>query len=849
MKLHLLDGRAVGGFCTFGSVWSAGEVTPGSDFVLTGEDGGEIPVDSRVTAYYPDGSVKWAAHTADSALLGKSAEILPKGASDKSASCVGLTETDGEYILRTDGVSAVIPKHGSEIMRTLIINGKARVLSASPAIIIERRGHDCEGETIKRISGAGVISDVICEARGGLEYRFRIEGRHRLDTGEEIIPFIIRISFFRGSDRISISHTFIYDGDESRDFLGGIGVKFTVPVSGKTYNRHIKFAHDGGVFHEALSLLSSWRPRIPDGIYRAEMRGEKISDDFTSAAENMPVWREYQVTQDSDEHFTIRKKTAREGFCTINCLHGRRGSGALAVGGENGGVILGISEFREKYPSGLEASGLDGDEAELFAWAYSPRAESYDFRHYTDTGYSETYYEGFPEMGADPVGIANTRQIYVGAFDEIIPADEKLIRFADIMNRPPIYVGDAGYYHEKKAFGYWSLPSFDTPAETWLENQLSLAFEFYKNEVKQRRWYGIFDYGDVMHTYDSERHTWKYDMGGFAWQNTELVPTMWLWLYFMRTGRGDVFDLAEAMCRHTSDVDIYHIGKYRGIGSRHNVRHWGCACKEARIAMAGHHRYYYYLTGDMRISDVFGDVKDAEASLSNIDPLRYFYKKEDMTYPTHARSGPDWSSLVSDWMTEWERTGSKKYLDKILTGIDDIKKAPLRLISGPDFEFDPESCHLRYIGERAAGGTHLQICMGAAETWLELSLLLDESLWDDMLVEYGQFYFLDRESQLEKSHGLIGKRQFSFPYMASAVGAYSAMKREDEGEAAMIWDILIGELTRANPDGFVTRRVEGSELSEIPWISTNFVSQWCLNVIMALEFIRKYLPNKVSKGV
>ncbi|MCD8002914.1 MAG: hypothetical protein LUG88_03250, partial [Clostridia bacterium] len=150
MKLHLLDGRSVGGFCTFGSVWSAGEVMPDSDFVLTGEDGGEIPVDSRVTAYYPDGSVKWAAHTADSALLGKSAEILPKGASDGNISCGGLTETDGEYIIRTDGVSAVIPKRGSEIMRALEINGKARVLSASPAVIIERRGHDGEGETIKR---------------------------------------------------------------------------------------------------------------------------------------------------------------------------------------------------------------------------------------------------------------------------------------------------------------------------------------------------------------------------------------------------------------------------------------------------------------------------------------------------------------------------------------------------------------------------------------------------------------------------------------------------------------------------------------------------------------------------
>lgn len=39
----------------------------------------------------------------------------------------------------------------------------------------------------------------------------------------------------------------------------------------------------------------------------------------------------------------------------------------------------------------------------------------------------------------------------------------------------------------------------------------------------------------------------------------------------------------------------------------------GCSCKEARIAMAGHHRFYYYLTGDLRMGDVFDDVKDGDS--------------------------------------------------------------------------------------------------------------------------------------------------------------------------------------------------------------------------------------------
>jgi hypothetical protein len=32
----------------------------------------------------------------------------------------------------------------------------------------------------------------------------------------------------------------------------------------------------------------------------------------------------------------------------------------------------------------------------------------------------------------------------------------------------------------------------------------------------------FLDYGDFMHTYDPDRHTWRYDVGGYAWDNSEL---------------------------------------------------------------------------------------------------------------------------------------------------------------------------------------------------------------------------------------------------------------------------------------------------------------------------------------
>ena len=67
------------------------------------------------------------------------------------------------------------------------------------------------------------------------------------------------------------------------------------------------------------------------------------------------------------------------------------------------------------------------------------------------------------------------------------------------------------YYHQVKAFGIWSLPKKDSPMENWIEEQLDKAVEFYRKEIDVRNWYGMFNYGDVMHTYDKARHCWRYD--------------------------------------------------------------------------------------------------------------------------------------------------------------------------------------------------------------------------------------------------------------------------------------------------------------------------------------------------
>lgn len=859
MKLHSLGNRKKRGYTTWGCMWKQGSCSRNSHFALSGSENQSIPMQTRITAVWPDGSVKWTAHTANSACLGDEIEVrIGEEDNGKVAGGIRIIRKEGKLNIEAGKVFAVIGSGEQGILERFSFEGKERIIGAWPVLILERpKLGSSSGRNEKTYRG--MIQEVKVEEEGPLQAVVRLAGIHKAEDGEEKIPFIIRVSIGLDSPRIGFQHTFLYDGDENRDFLKGVGISFQVPMKGPFYNRHVKFAGDYGVFKESPALLLSWRPRVPEYIYADQISGKKLCPEgadrkiVDKVMENMPFWDQYQLTQDSVNHFCIEKKLKDDNCCYLDCLHGRRSDGGAALGSEAGSVLLSIRDFWETYPSGYTFQGLTEDMAIATAWFWSPRAEAMDFRHYANRGYNQVYYEGYDYKGADPYGIACTSQLTVEMGDELIPSDEKLKEFEENVKYPVQYVADPETYHQLKAFGYWSLPSRNTEMENWLEDQLGKAVDFYRDEVKQRNWYGLFNYGDFMHTYDKERHQWRYDMGGYAWDNTELVPTLWLWYEFLRSGREDAFILAEKLSRHASEVDVYHMGKYKGLGSRHNVRHWGCPCKEARIAMAGHHRVYYYLTGDHRMEDIFEELKDNEQTFYNRDPLGDFYDKKEMICPSHARSGPDWSSLCSNWVTCWERTGDTAYRDKILAGIRDIKSAPLRLISGPDFEFDPADFHLRYIGENASGGTHLQICMGAPQIWMEMAELLEDEEWKDMIGEYGRFYYLPRKEQLEESKGMIGDREFSLPFMAGAMGAYGAARRKDEMLAQRTWKYLIHAMIHGgNHEGFepITVPLCGNqkELKEIPWITTNFTAQWCLNIIVSLEFIRKTLPKTLTEA-
>lgn len=861
VKFRWMDNRSRKGYVTWGTPWKKGELHERDGFLMMSE-GKEIAVQSRVCAYWQDGSVKWSSHTAKAEDIKEELTIgLKNGEQSEENGLISVSENGTAIRIETQCMSLEFPKSGSKLVRNIEQNGSRRVSEAELICILEER-EETENTLIrKEVTYRSEVKKVSVEELGCLRCTVKAEGIHvNSESKKEAYPFIVYFTVYADTPVLNVQHTFLCDiTDAGKYFLKGIGMQFSCVMSGPSYNRHVKIAGDYGYMQEAMQMLTFWRPKVNPEIYRAQTRGEMINPTkdenelLFKAIEDIPLWGSYRLYQSSSKFFQVRKKVQKEGVSYIDANFGGRAKGVMCIDSENGAVALATKDFWQKYPSSLWVDEMNSDEAKLTTWFWSPEAEALDYRHYDDAGHSQCYYEGFDEVRSTPYGIANTNNLSLFLFEpsESCVSDEELDECFMQVQKPAHLLASPEYYHDVKAFGEWGLVKKDTPLRIWLEEQLDAAFDFYKNEIEQRNWYGLYNYGDFMHTYDAGRHCWKYDMGGFAWQNTELVPTLWLWYAFLRTGREDIFTVAEAMSRHTGDVDVYHLGEYKGIGSRHNVIHWGDACKEARIGMAGHHRIYYYMTGgDYRTRDVLDDTKDADYSLLNIDPLRFFYDKESMKLPTHARSGPDWSTFTSNWMTAWEMNNDTKYRDKIITGLNDIKKTPYKLYSGTDYEYDPDTGHLGYIGENK-NGSHLALCMGGPQTWFELAEMLEDEEFKDMMADYGAFYVLPKDEKKRLTDNGVNLSGWSYPYMASGMLAYSAARRKDAKLGYKVWQILVHSLAgKDKKDSFEINTVSdyfnNKELAEMFWISTNFTAQWCLNTIVALGLAGEYLPENIE---
>lgn len=605
---------------SFGVPFDEGDVFPATPLRLKVNEYQDIPVDTWPLAYWPDGSVKWSGvagviPAGTERLTLEKASKKAKTTNKQPKASISITETPENIQIETGVLSVFIPRYGDFLIDSLLYKGtkvgeKAHLICSTQSKPIQ--------ENTSQISFTryiGEIKSVTVERLGSVRALIKLEGVHRnrnkeIDTNysegnyandsdensqnnREWLPFVVRLYFYAGSEQIKMVHSFIYDGDQKMDFIRSLGIRFDVPMREALYNRHVAFScADGGVWSEPVQPLVGRRmltmPQVQDelSLQQQQMEGKRIPPYEAFDEKNRELlndwasWNDYRLSQLTADAFSIRKRTNGDAPW-IGTFSGTRSDGYAFAGDITGGLGLCLHDFWQSYPSSIEISDARTPVATLTAWLWSPDAEPMDLRHYDNVAHGlNASYEDVQEGMSTPYGIARTTTLtlvpqggYTGK--KTFADDARQLSATSILMPTPEYL------YNRRAFGIWSLPDRSTSFRIRVEERLDAYIHFYQKAIEQNKWYGFWNYGDVMHAYDPVRHTWRYDVGGFAWDNTELASNMWLWYNFLRTGRADIWRMAEAMTRHTGEVDVYHIGPNAGLGSRHNVSHWGVWCKRS----------------------------------------------------------------------------------------------------------------------------------------------------------------------------------------------------------------------------------------------------------------------------
>ncbi|KAL2106440.1 hypothetical protein VUR80DRAFT_6706 [Thermomyces stellatus] len=886
---------------TFGLPWPRSKHWPESTtFSLSG---GQDNLQTWVTGYWADGSVKWTGHAipgsediADEYVI----EATPSGGSSNptgrnstisaraghEGQAIAVTENSDGIEVDTGKITAVFPKEGPVVVESIHTSGGKQVARNGRLVLHSQSGvshpSDDEPEEIETFRFQSRVDNVTVSEESTVRALVTIRGEHEATSGsphDPWLPFVLRFYLYANSESIKVIHSLVFDGEASKDFISAIGIRFDVPLEGEElYNRHVRFAGvEGGLLSEAVQGITGLRRDPGEEVRAAQFAGQELPDIDTwdtrvsDRLHWIPSWEDYSLSQLSPDGFTLKKRT-KAGQSWVNIPGGTRAEGLAYLGGATqGGFAVGLRDFWKRYPTGLDIAHAASDTGSITLWLYSPSAEPLDLRPFHDglgqEGYEdqldalEITYEDWEDGFNTPYGIARTSEVYLIAFEQT-PPQEELAGFVSQINNPPVLVPEPSYIRDTEALGtYWTPADASTEASQTLEDHLDFLVNFYRGEVDHRRWYGFLDHGDVMHSYDTDRHEWRYDVGGYAWDNSELSPDLFFWQQFLRTGREDVFRFAEALTRHTGEVDVYHLGDWKGLGTRHGVQHWGDSAKQARISQPQYRKYFFYLSGgDERVGELLEELLDTDKTYGVLDPQRKV--REDGWKPEPGASvafglGTDWSALAAGWLMDWERRGprweeSREKLTNTVRGIAGLKNG---FVTGSGL-YDPEEWTLGPPptdpdNEGVVSVSHLSAVFGLPEVVSELIEYFGDDLpegFEDAWLDYCYYYEASGDEQAARYGEKFGSLNLHQGH--SRLTAYVAHRWENATVAERAW----GEFFET--DGFAQDETWATEPigthdglipgEEAPWLSTNAVAQYGLAVIQNLALVGDALEDYES---
>jgi len=471
-------------------------------------------------------------------------------------------------------------------------------------------------------SRAVVLRTFIDKGTGPLHAILRVEGEYRYGRGDnQASPFVTRIHAYAGKSYIRVLHTWVYTGtpDQHRpqagdyphvatqgtaliktdptdtgwtvpnDRLQGLGLTLALPLN---TGAHARFGlRDGSWWAPGARRVTS----APAGPAEIVQRGPK-ADRIPPVPESSPATRlppsagfEAVVTAGAR---TLDRAARAEGW--VDVFDGSRG------------VAIGLKHFVEEYPKALTFDSAAGT---LSAFFWAPQAGPMSFARATNTPANENAVENWAQ------GIAKTSEALLFFHGRDTSVDDIAATMQFVLAPPVAHVAPE-WYGTSDVYGAMAPQS---ARHGDLQRSLDYKFAWMQFNQAWEPWFGMFEYGDMMNTFDGQR--WS------VFGNGEPAQDFMWWLQFMRTGDAQIFDTAMAFSRHLMDVDNTHwpsgpqfLGdtnypmdywttidappatKYLGVGRRHAEQHW-MHILSAHVWVQGW-MASYYLAGEQRGLDV-----------------------------------------------------------------------------------------------------------------------------------------------------------------------------------------------------------------------------------------------------
>lgn len=618
-----------------------GLVSGTASFRVLDRDGTPLPAQVNPTAWWPDGSLKWVLVLTTASQQPRATRDclleISRGTAARSEPRLLVHEGGGEIRVDTGVITFSVPHSGADVLTSLTCTaGPAPVPVLGPGgsarlVASIEREEPAGPSLVSFVAGtAGVPNEAMVEEAGPERVVIRLRGTHAAASGEAFAPFTLRLYAHAGSGVIRFVHSFVYTGDPERDFLRSIGFRL-----GTTMGRVTAFAlaGEGG-------------------------RGVVTTCD---AGPNRPAWSRGLLAQNGSVGYSIRKWIDPAAHSAVKMEEGARSQGWGRIDGAGASVALGIRNFWQEYP---KAVAIDVPRQEIVAHLYSPHGDRLDLRRYSDHTHSELYETSTsgpapapvaPEsdwagrLGPDDLGarfIGKTSEFFLDVSSGEDP--DRTGREAAFFQDPPLLTPGPGWLARTRVFGDWAPLGATLPAAQG--RLVQEAADFLAREQEERAWYSFLDYGDMVHSFDPRRDTWRHDEGGYAWNNNEHCISEGLWAAYLHTGDPAHFRIAEAMTRHVGDVDMYHLGPLAGNGSRHNVNHYGCTAKKRRMTLPENKRVHYFLTGDEHTRDLIHFIHRSFAENT--------LEEEVMRA---RRNTMDLAVYASALLFLWETTGEERY--------------------------------------------------------------------------------------------------------------------------------------------------------------------------------------------